>query len=41
MVKWLGFKKTKETGSVYSQISSQYSLMVENNKKYMKMLVDI
>jgi len=41
MVKWSAYQKTKETGSVYSQISSQHSLMVESNKKYMKMLVDI
>lgn len=41
MVKWSEYQKTKETGSVYSQISSQHSLMVESNKKYMKMLVDI
>jgi hypothetical protein len=39
MVKWSAYQKTKETGSV--QISSQHSLMVESNKKYMKMLVDI
>ncbi|KAL4154146.1 hypothetical protein QTP88_001979 [Uroleucon formosanum] len=41
MVKWSAYQKTKETGSVYSQISSQHSLMVKNNRMYMKMLVDI
>jgi hypothetical protein len=40
-IKWSAYQKTKETGSVYSQISSQHSLIVESNKKYMKMLVDI
>ncbi|KAL4097919.1 hypothetical protein QTP88_022611 [Uroleucon formosanum] len=41
MVKWSAYQKTKETDSVYSQISSQHSLMVENIRMYMKMLVDI
>jgi hypothetical protein len=41
MVKWSAYQKTIETGSVYSQISSQHSLMVESNKKYKKMLVNI
>ncbi|XP_008179531.1 zinc finger MYM-type protein 1-like [Acyrthosiphon pisum] len=41
MVKWSAYQKTKETGSVYSQISSQHTLMVEKNRKYMKILVDI
>lgn len=41
MVKWSAYQKTKETGSVYSQISSQHTLMVESNRKYMKILVDI
>jgi hypothetical protein len=41
MVKWSAYQKAKETGSVYSQISSQHSLMVESYKKYMIMLVDI
>ena len=41
LIKWSAYQKTKETGSVYSQIFSRHSLMVESNKKYMKMLVDI
>ena len=41
MVKWSAYQKTKETGSVYSQISFQHSLMVESNRRYVKMLVDI
>jgi hypothetical protein len=40
MVKWSAYQKIR-SGSVYSQISSHHSLMVESNKKYMKMLVDI
>lgn len=41
MVKWSAYQKTKETGSVYFQISSRRSLMIESNRIYMKMLVDI
>jgi hypothetical protein len=41
IVKSSAYQKTKETGSVYSQIPSQHSLMVEYNNKYMKMLVDV
>lgn len=41
MVRWAGHKSKNTHGSVHSQLISNHKLVVESNRKYVKMLIDI
>ncbi|XP_050530995.1 zinc finger MYM-type protein 1-like [Daktulosphaira vitifoliae] len=41
LAKWTAHKKSKITGSIVTQLSSQHSKLVEMNRQYMRALIDI
>jgi len=41
MARWIAYRSGKSHSSVHTQLTSNHKLVVESNRKYVKMLIDI
>lgn len=41
LTQWIAYRSEKSHSSVHTQLMSNYKLVVESNRKYVKMLIDI